>query len=71
MLPANLRANQVASGRASGSRNHVEYVSAVAHAAVEFLAEGLISEDEADEIYPKRRNPVVVSGKGSGESVRH
>jgi hypothetical protein len=39
-------------GPASGGawKNHGEYVSAVAQAAVEFLAEGLISEEEADAI---------------------
>jgi hypothetical protein len=39
-------------GPASGGawKNHGEYVSAVAQAAVEFLAEGLISEEQADEI---------------------
>jgi hypothetical protein len=40
------------SGPASGGtwKNHGKYVSAVAHAVEEFLAEGLISADEADEI---------------------
>ncbi len=40
------------SGPASGGtwNNHGQYVSAVAHAAETFLAEGLISADQADEI---------------------
>ena|SRR5438128_1337819 len=40
------------SGPASGGtwKNHGQYVSAVAHAAEAFLAEGLISADQADEI---------------------
>ena len=40
------------SGPASGGtwKNHGQYVSAVAHAAEAFLAQDLISEDQADEI---------------------
>jgi len=40
------------SGPASGGtwKNHGKYVSAVSHAAEEFLAQGLISADQADEI---------------------
>jgi hypothetical protein len=39
-------------GPASGGswKNHGQYVSTVAHVVNEFLAEGLITEDEADEI---------------------